>query len=244
MRLTSRPDGESSPRWSPDGRYLAFLASRGTEDEKKLGAADLAPRPPGRRGAEADRDRRRRRATTAWSPDGKKFVFVERRARTRPTSPRRWKAGSGRPRRPSCIDRYHFKQDREGLSQALLHARLACSTWRRARLEQLTTGPVSATRRPPGRPTGRGSRSSARAGARIRTVIPNSRHLRGRGQGRAPRSEAVDAPTSAPTPAGPSWSPDGQWIAYSPGRRDPSTRPTDIRQAGRSSRRPAARPRS
>ena len=35
VRLTSGPDSESAPRWSPDGRYLAFLASRGTEDEKK-----------------------------------------------------------------------------------------------------------------------------------------------------------------------------------------------------------------
>jgi len=25
IQVTSSPDGESSPRWSPDGRYLAFL---------------------------------------------------------------------------------------------------------------------------------------------------------------------------------------------------------------------------
>ena len=28
VRLTASPEGESSPRWSPDGRYLAFLSSR------------------------------------------------------------------------------------------------------------------------------------------------------------------------------------------------------------------------
>jgi hypothetical protein len=39
VRLTSLPDSsESKPRWRPDGRYLAFIAKRGDDDEKKLGA--------------------------------------------------------------------------------------------------------------------------------------------------------------------------------------------------------------
>src|SRR5690348_13130104 len=39
IRLTSTPDSsESSPRWSPDNKYLAFLTSRGDEAEKKQGA--------------------------------------------------------------------------------------------------------------------------------------------------------------------------------------------------------------
>src|SRR5436190_20250952 len=28
IQLTSTPESESSPRWSPDGKYLAFLSSR------------------------------------------------------------------------------------------------------------------------------------------------------------------------------------------------------------------------
>src|SRR2546423_2209393 len=28
LRVTSSPESESSPRWSPDGRYLAFLSGR------------------------------------------------------------------------------------------------------------------------------------------------------------------------------------------------------------------------
>ena len=37
LQLTSSPDGESTPRWSPDNKYLAFVASRGSEEEKKKG---------------------------------------------------------------------------------------------------------------------------------------------------------------------------------------------------------------
>src|SRR5579871_4093881 len=28
MRMTSSPDAENAPRWSPDGKYLSFLSSR------------------------------------------------------------------------------------------------------------------------------------------------------------------------------------------------------------------------
>ena len=39
IRLTSTSEtSESSPRWSPDNRYLAFLTSRGDETQKKQGA--------------------------------------------------------------------------------------------------------------------------------------------------------------------------------------------------------------
>jgi len=39
IRLTSTADSsESSPRWSPDNKYLAFLTTRGDESQKKNGA--------------------------------------------------------------------------------------------------------------------------------------------------------------------------------------------------------------
>ena len=33
MQITSGTDGEAGPRWSPDGRFIAFVAKRGTEAE-------------------------------------------------------------------------------------------------------------------------------------------------------------------------------------------------------------------
>ncbi len=39
IRLTSTSDSsESTPRWSPDNKYLAFLTARGDETQKKQGA--------------------------------------------------------------------------------------------------------------------------------------------------------------------------------------------------------------
>ena len=60
VRLTSSPESESSPRWSPDGRYLAFTASRGDEDGQEEGRAGVAARSRRRRGPEADRREGRR----------------------------------------------------------------------------------------------------------------------------------------------------------------------------------------
>src|SRR5689334_23096978 len=76
VRLTSTAEtSESRPRWSPDGRYLAFLAKRGNEDEKKLGAQVWLL---DRRGGEAVKltNIKGGVASYAWSPDAKRLALV------------------------------------------------------------------------------------------------------------------------------------------------------------------------
>jgi dipeptidyl aminopeptidase/acylaminoacyl peptidase len=98
VRLTTSKQGENTPRWSPDGRYLGFLSSR--EDEHaQLWLLN-------RSGGEG------RKTTTfkgdvddfVWAPDGKRIALVVEDADTaKPKTPA-----------PIVIDRFQFKQDEIG----------------------------------------------------------------------------------------------------------------------------------
>jgi dipeptidyl aminopeptidase/acylaminoacyl peptidase len=104
VQLTYSPDDESNPKWSPDGKWLAFLSARQkAKDKTQLWLLD-------RRGGEA------RQLTSlpvsisdyCWSPDGARMVLAIRDQRVVPDSLK------DRPAKPMVIDRYRFKQDRTG----------------------------------------------------------------------------------------------------------------------------------
>ena len=108
LRLTTtEKESESRPRWSPDGRYLAFLSSRGDEDE----ASQLWLLP--RAGGEAERVSQGKAGVDdyAWSPDGTRFVFVVSDSDSVAVS---GKAGKDRTPPPIVIDRFYFKEDVTG----------------------------------------------------------------------------------------------------------------------------------
>jgi Tol biopolymer transport system component len=68
--FTSGTHRDSSPRWSPDGRYLAFLSTRaGDEPQLYLIAVD---------GGEARQLTRMPNdvSSPAWSPDGSRIAFI------------------------------------------------------------------------------------------------------------------------------------------------------------------------
>lgn len=102
VQLTATPESESSPRWSPDGRYLAFLSGRQDGHGSQVWLLD-------RRGGEAQRITAIKDGVSdiGWSPDSKRLVVVATiDLDTTKTDTTR--------KRPIVIDRYLFKQDVAG----------------------------------------------------------------------------------------------------------------------------------
>ena len=138
VRLTSSPDGEKKPRWSPDGRYLSFLSSRGSKDDNETAQLWLLDRA----GGEAERVTEVEGGIDdyAWGPDGKRLVLVV--SDPDPEVKRAAEAkGDKKPKPlPIVIDRYHFKQDEDGyLGPLRSHLYLFDLAGRKA--EALTPGP-------------------------------------------------------------------------------------------------------
>jgi dipeptidyl aminopeptidase/acylaminoacyl peptidase len=89
----------TNPRFSPDGRYLAFLSARGEDGKTQVWAMN-------RMGGEAEPLTRVKQGVTdyAWSPDGTRLLLTIRDAPTQ----------VGDAPRPFVIDRQQFKRDYVG----------------------------------------------------------------------------------------------------------------------------------
>jgi dipeptidyl aminopeptidase/acylaminoacyl peptidase len=119
VQLTSSPDAESRPRWSPDGKFLAFVSSR-------QGAAPQGAAPPNkgaqvwllnRSGGEATKltDVKGGVSDYAWSPDSRRLVLVVSEPDPKvPEIPPDAKDGPQKTPKPIVLDRYYFKSDGSG----------------------------------------------------------------------------------------------------------------------------------
>ena len=113
IQLTSTPESESRPRWSPDGKYLAFVASR-------LGTKDAQVWLMHRAGGEALKvtDVKGGVSDYAWSPDGKRLVLVVNQPdpaqAAADAEKEKAKEGPAKTPIPIVIDRYSFKADISG----------------------------------------------------------------------------------------------------------------------------------
>ena len=107
VQLTRSPASEHAPRWSADGRYLAFLSSR--DDPREADQLWLLDRA----GGEAERVTDLPGGVTeyAWAPDGKRLALIVEDPD--PDAPVAGDTTKTTPR-PIVIDRFRFKEDEAG----------------------------------------------------------------------------------------------------------------------------------
>jgi dipeptidyl aminopeptidase/acylaminoacyl peptidase len=208
VRLTSTTDStESMPRWSPDNKYLAFLASRGDETQKKQGSQVWLLN---RSGGEAQQLTNIKGGVSdfSWSPDAKRLILVVKDANPNdePEKKEGWKRKTAPP---IVIDRYHFKQDRDGYLESR-YSHLSIFNVETRTTEALTEGRFD-DQAPAWSPDGRFV-----AFVSNRTADPDRNddtniYVMEAKRGAQPRQLTTFVGSDGGRP---SWSPDGRWIAY------------------------------
>ena len=125
VQLTNSREGENRPRWSPDGKYLSFVAVRqgGTAQVWLLD----------RRGGEGIKltDTKSDLISYSWSPDSKKLVLEMKDPKD---------TAKNKPPQPYLINKFRFKQDVSGYQYDTSRTHLYTFDLLTKKTQQLTTG--------------------------------------------------------------------------------------------------------
>ncbi|HEY2153753.1 MAG TPA: S9 family peptidase [Vicinamibacterales bacterium] len=212
-QITSSPDSESAPRFSPDGKYLSFTSSRpGTAKGNQVWLLD-------RSGGEAFQltEVKGRLQGYEWSPDSKRLALVvgdpDPDAADTPAAGAAGTAeggGRGKAPKPIVIDRYKFKQDVQGYLLSGRHTYIYLFDIASKKFDRLTSAKADEA-----------SPSWSPDGTRI--AFMSNRHA---DPDRDPSSQlfvadatpgsaekALTPPTSNGGRGRPEWSANGKWIA-------------------------------
>ena len=216
LRMTTSTEGESAPRWSPDGRYLSFLSGRpGKAKGSQVWLLD-------RNGGEAQQftDVKGRLSTYEWSPDSKTLLLVVTdRDPNEPDDERPAGAGAApagpnaKAPKPIVIDRYKFKQDVVGyLTQKPPRLYLYDVATKKA--EALTSGPLEAAS-PVWSPDGKSIAFLGKQGKDAERYNTWNVYVIDAHAGSSPRQLThYDGVHSSASRGRPAWSPDGAHIVY------------------------------
>ena len=218
VRVTSSPDRESTPRWSPDGRFLAFLRTR-ADDAGDDGAIDDDWEEAGataqvwllnRAGGEAEKltDLPGGVSGFEWSPDSRRLVLVgpDKDADDDPKTKEGWKRKTPPP---LVITRYHFKEDRDGYLKTL-YAHLYLFDIATRKAEAITSGPYD-DEAPSWSPDGTRIAFVSRRGDDPDRDGNSDIFVVDAAAGATPKALTTFA---GPDQGQPQWSPDGRFIAY------------------------------
>ena len=215
--LTLEEVSSEHPRWSPDGKYLAFLSKR---DEGKTQVWLL-----NRQGGEAQRltETIQDVKNFAWSPDSKRLVLMlqdptpedlkEASEKSKEKSEgKEIKDKKPKAQRPWVVDRYQFKEDEIGYLERFRTHLYVFDIASKA-LTQVTSGDFD-DEHPAWSPDGKLlAFDSKRTGP-----DPDRNYDSNIWVVAADNTDKGAHPTQVTTSAGsedsPAWSPDGKWIAY------------------------------
>ena len=208
-RLTRTKEQEHTPRWSPDGRYLAFLSSR--DDPREVEQLWLLDRT----GGEAERltDLPGGVSDYAWSPDGTRLALIA--SDPDPEQPVAGQDTTKRRPEPIVVDRFRFKYDEVGyIGEERDHLYLFTVAGRKA--EMVTPGAYDEAA-PAWSPDGRSIAFLSRRRPEYDRTDNWDVYVVAATPGAEPRQLTTFAGADMDPEWGnraPSWSPDGKLIAY------------------------------
>jgi dipeptidyl aminopeptidase/acylaminoacyl peptidase len=202
--MTAEGYSASSPEWSPDGKYLSFMATRGDSAKSQVWVLD-------RRMGEGQELTKEKWGINGyeWSPDGTRLLLTIRDPDPIDTLPEHAKPKNTPPWE---IDRLQFKQDRVGYITGNRHTHLYVFDLATKKTTQITSGDYDA-----------GSPAWSPDGTKVAFVANRTENPDGNANtdiwvvdaaNTDKGATLVQVTTNEGSDGQPAWSPDGAWIAH------------------------------